>query len=298
MTNRNPRTFDWEYDEPRESKEPVGPDGFLPVGDQDPPQILMEVTLRFEGTELKGYTGAFEVEQQFALPEIFLDNCITPIVADPNVAQKIILQASDLGFVSTPAHSDFNFGSSLELIMRYAPNDWTTIRTPYCSKFDGGLETGYRWQMGVISPAKPQFFWYSDNVFFSSEVDNWIPIVANGEDQYLRLTFDASGGQTVIKHWDSHSGQTWRLIHQDTLGTEEPIDATAGVEMRVGGDSNAVSGFIDGDLFFFQFYDAEGGTLKAEVQASSFTIGDGVGDSAADLSGKVWTLVGTNIAVA
>ena len=87
------------------------------------------------------------------------------------------------------------------------------------------------------------------------------------------------------------------MIRTDTFGAEEPITATSGVPMRVGGTSSPASGYLDGAIFFLQWYDAEGGTLKGNLQASDFMIGDGDGAIAQDSTGKFWTLNGAQIAV-
>lgn len=301
----NPRTFEWEYAEPRESVEPVAADGFLQVSDQDPPQVIIEATLRFEGTELKGYTGVFEVPEQFAAREVFLDDCVVPAVVpvNPDVAEKIVLRSSDVGFIDAPDNSTTNFTTSCELIIKWAPNDWDDIRQVFCSAHDGGFETGYRWQMGPL--AASNFFWWSGGSLFGSAVlgaedpnKDWVPIVDNGAVIYMRLTFDASGGSTTINHYERRlATDPWTLIFSDVRGTEEPIDPTSSHPMRVGGDSSPAAGYIDGDLYFMQFFDAEGGTLKSEVQASMFQVGDGAGDTAADFAGRVWTLNGAGISV-
>jgi len=303
MTN-DPRTFGWEYDEPRKSVDPVGPDGFLQVSDQDPPQVMIEATLRFEGTELKGYTGVFEVQDQYAEAEVFLGDCVVPTVqVNPNLAEKIVLRSQDAGFVEAPDNGTTNFTTSLELIIKWAPNDWGDLRQVFASAHDGGFETGYRWQMGVFPSSN--FFWWSGGSLFGSTVlgsedpdKDWVPIVSNGVVIYQRLTFDVSGGNTTINHYERRlATDPWTLVFSDVRGTEEPIDPTSSHPMRVGGDSAPASGYMDGDLYFIQFFDADGGTLKSEVQASSFQIGDGAGDTAADFAGRVWTLNGAGISV-
>ena len=218
---------------------------------------------------------------------------VTPL---PGVAEKIVLDRSDAGFLDSPDNSSTNFSTSLELIIKWAPNDWTDIRQVFCSAHDGGFETGYRWQMGPLEASN--FFWWSGGVLRGSAVlgpedpnKDWVPIVDDGVPVYMRLTFDASGGQTTINHYDRRlSTDPWRLILNHVQGSAFAINPTSGHPMRVGGDSSPAAGYIDGDLYFIQFFDAEGGTLKAEVRASDFEIGDKEGDSAADFSGRVWTL--------
>ncbi len=74
---RNPRTFSWEQEDARGAPFRAGPDGFLEISDEDPPQIIFEVTLRFDGTVLKGYTDIFDVEKKSAQLEVRLDDCVT-----------------------------------------------------------------------------------------------------------------------------------------------------------------------------------------------------------------------------
>jgi len=77
MTSENPRTFYWEYQEQRGKATPVGPDGFLATSATTNPQLTVEVTLRFEGKDLKGYTDVYDVEKEYAPTEVFLNNCFT-----------------------------------------------------------------------------------------------------------------------------------------------------------------------------------------------------------------------------
>ncbi len=76
-TRRNPRTFTWEQEDARGEPFRAGPDGFLEISDEDPPQVIFEVTLRFDGTVLKGYTDIFDVEKKSAQREVRLDDCVT-----------------------------------------------------------------------------------------------------------------------------------------------------------------------------------------------------------------------------
>lgn len=72
-----PRTFYTRYqDSPSQATE-VGHDGFLEVPATENPQIVMEVTLRFEGVQLKGYSAVFDVEKRFAPDLVTLDGCFT-----------------------------------------------------------------------------------------------------------------------------------------------------------------------------------------------------------------------------
>ncbi len=307
MTN-DPRTFEWEYDEPRKSVEPVGPDGFLLVSDQNPPQVTIEATLRFEGTELKGYTGVFEVPEQFAPREVFLGICVPApeVPTNPALVERIVIDSIDFvpgddvflgGFLDTAVHSDFEFTTSFEFIIKWAPNDWSHTPQAFCSSEFKAGDTGYRWGMGPT--ATPNFYWWSGGTLFDSTVPTYVPIVANGVPFYQRLTFDVSGGSTTINHYDRRATtDPWRLLFNDVRGTEEPIDPLTYDSMRVGGETTPIEGFIDGDLYFIQFYDAEGGTLLAEMQASSFTTGDGQNATAADFSGKAWKINGVLTMVA
>lgn len=73
----NPRTFYWQYQDSPSAATEVGHDGFLPVPATENPQITMEVTLRFEGKHLKGYSDVFDVEERSAPTEVILDGCLT-----------------------------------------------------------------------------------------------------------------------------------------------------------------------------------------------------------------------------
>lgn len=78
MTTRsNPKTYSWEQEDARGAPFRAGPDGFLEISDEDPPQIIFEVTLRFDGTVLKGYTDVFDVERKSAPIEVRLNDCVT-----------------------------------------------------------------------------------------------------------------------------------------------------------------------------------------------------------------------------
>jgi hypothetical protein len=76
-SNENPRTFYWKYQELRGRATKVGRDGFLPISPTENPQIAMEVTLRFEGRDLKGYADVFDIEQEYAPTEVFLNDCFS-----------------------------------------------------------------------------------------------------------------------------------------------------------------------------------------------------------------------------
>ena len=78
MTTRsNPKTYSWEQEDARGAPFRAGPDGFLEISDEDPPQLIFEVTLRFDGTVLKGYTDVFDVERKSAPIEVRCDDCVT-----------------------------------------------------------------------------------------------------------------------------------------------------------------------------------------------------------------------------
>lgn len=77
LPNRNPRSFYWKYQELRgRTTVDVGQDGFLETAATENEQIRMEVTLRFEGKDLKGYTEVYDVEKQSAPTEVFLSECL------------------------------------------------------------------------------------------------------------------------------------------------------------------------------------------------------------------------------
>lgn len=73
--DRNPKTFQWEHTEQRGKTYSLGPDGFLDIPEREPPELTWEVTLRFEGEELKGYSVVHDVDIKSAPEEIFLDVC-------------------------------------------------------------------------------------------------------------------------------------------------------------------------------------------------------------------------------
>jgi len=72
----HPKTYQWKYTEPRGVGGEVDSKGrpVVPT-DLNPPLLIMEASIRFEGTELKGYTDAFEIADRYAPLDVVLSGC-------------------------------------------------------------------------------------------------------------------------------------------------------------------------------------------------------------------------------
>ncbi len=71
----HPKTYQWKYTEPRvktgeadSAGQPVVPT------DLNPPLLIMEAIIRFEGTELKGYSDAYDIATRYAPIDVVLDS--------------------------------------------------------------------------------------------------------------------------------------------------------------------------------------------------------------------------------
>lgn len=72
----HPKTYQWKYKEPRGVGGEVDSKGrpVVPT-DLNPPLLIMQASIRFEGTALKGYTDAFEIADRYAPLDVVLNGC-------------------------------------------------------------------------------------------------------------------------------------------------------------------------------------------------------------------------------
>ena len=150
-TRRNPGTFGWEYEQQRTETTQVGDDGFVPTPPVDPPQLITEVTLRFEGQELKGYSDAYDIEKKNAPHEVYLDDC----VGNPAVACAGWQYASNSDRVALPHGGQegdvliaivFDFASTA---LSAVPTGWDselgTHQGPYNGEYLGDYVWSKKW---------------------------------------------------------------------------------------------------------------------------------------------------------
>jgi hypothetical protein len=297
LPNRNPTSFNWEYTEPRGVTFPVGPDGFLEYTPPEFDELTMEVTLKFQGKELKGYTNVFEVEKKFAPTEVYLTACNGDQF--PTVEMQL-LQTPGPDFAWTPHHSDWDTPSSLTIVTKLVISDWNNIRQVIAAKDNFGFPgSGWRWQFGPTTPSASQFFWTpvgGDQPVFSSAPDSWTP-PANGSVNWFKLVFQVLSGDTEIRHYHrTDEGDDWTLLHQDNMGSELPIINNTR-DVFLGYANSPASGLLEGGIFETQFLDAEGGTAFAHFDGADFQFGDEEGAVAVDRHNKAWTLAGNGVRI-
>ena len=298
LPNRNPSSFSWEYTEPRGVTFPVGPDGFLEYTPPEFNELTMEVTLKFQGKELKGYTNVFEVEKKFAPTQVYLTNCNgdqfpTSVMSLINSGQS----REDHAF--TPNHDDFDTPTSLFLTAKLHTDYNGKLRQVIAGNDIFGFPgSGWRWQFGPTTPTTSQFFWTpvgGSQPRFSSVPDSWTP-PADGTINWFQLEFQVLSNDTVIKHSSSPDGEDWTLDHQDNLGVEYPIIPSTR-EMWVGASPQPVQGGFTGGIYFVEFKSSENGTKLAHFNAADFAFNDEAGAVAVDVTDKAWTLHGLALIV-
>lgn len=211
------------------------------------------------------------------------------------MAVGVKLPESDTSQITTPDHTDFDFGGDFSVTAYIACADWTPTSDELAilSKFST-VTSQSLWLFRVLTGVlQVQISNGSANTSWNSSIATG---VTNGEAQWVGFTYDESAGE--VKFWLGGSSATPSWSQLGTTISQTPITSSTTSTTKVsfgrwgsnsGGDYGTTMTIYEGAIYSgIGANTAPGqGTLVAEFSAPH------AGTRYRDSTGKVWTLNGS-----
>jgi hypothetical protein len=191
--------------------------------------------------------------------------------------------------ISTPDNNDLDVVGDIEISCKISLDNWKPSTTTCI--LEKWTIAGQRSYMLLINATSGtiSLYWSDDgtNIF---NIDSAVaPTVTNGEDLYLKITFDVdngSGGKSA-NFYQSSNGDTWTQIG-GTVTQAGTTSIFAGTNLvRLGSYSNGTSWHLNGKLYTVTIKDGIDGTHVLMFDAAMHY----TGTTLKDLLGLTYTLV-------